>query len=140
MKDDIDSGFMPQSGSLSAPQIALFNQWYTQGHLEMGGVASSTPSPTSTPIHTPTPTPTPVLTTAVTFAQVNQSVFSTSCLRCHSSSLADGGVKVDTYANVSSSLSRITSAINSGAMPQGSSLTSAQKSLFAQWIADGAPN
>ena len=128
MKNDIDSKSMPLTGSLSTSQIALFDQWYTQGHLEMGGIASNTP----------TPTPTPVLTSTVTFAQVNQSVFSTSCLRCHNSSQVDGGVMVDTYAHVSSSLSKITSAINSGAMPQGSSLTSAQKTLFDQWIATGA--
>jgi uncharacterized membrane protein len=132
IKGDIDSGDMPQNGSLSASQIALFDQWYAQGHLEFGGVVAS---PTPSPI----PSATPVLSSTVTFTQVNQTVFSTSCLKCHSSTKSSGGVILDTYADVSKSLSEVTADINSGHMPADGSLTSAQKTLFDAWIAQGAP-
>ena len=131
MKDDIDSGDMPQDGALASSQVALFDQWFSQGHLEMGGVA---PAPTATPI----PTPTPVLTSAITFAQVNQNVFQTSCLRCHNSVTSSGGVILDTFANVTHSLSDVTADIDSGDMPADGPLTTAQKTMFDEWIASGA--
>ena len=135
MKADIDSGDMPETGSLSTSQIALFDQWYTQGHLEFGGTSTGSPTPTATPI----PSGTPVLSSTVTFAQVNQAVFQTSCLKCHNSTKSSGGVILDTFANVSKSLSDVTSDIDSGDMPEDGPLTSAQKTLFDTWILEGAP-
>jgi len=132
MKDDIDSGDMPQTGHLSASQIALFDQWFKQGHLELGGVV--TPSPTAAP----TVSPTPVLSLGVSFAQVNQAVFQASCMTCHSAAVAKGGVVLDSYANVAKSLSDVTADIDSGDMPENGSLTANQKNLFDSWIAGGA--
>jgi uncharacterized membrane protein len=136
IKNDIASGDMPQVGTLSTNQIALFNQWYAQGHTELGSSGGST-STTPTPI----PTATPVVPTgsSVTYAQINTALFAVSCLRCHSPSSESGGILVDTFAHVTSNLSRIESAINSGSMPEGTPLTSSQKSMLSTWIAEGAP-
>ena len=73
---------------------------------------------------------------AVTFAEVEKTVFATSCMSCHAQTfphLAD-------YADVKASVAAIDNAVFSKhSMPKNSSLSNEQLSLLRQWIDDGAP-
>ncbi|HEX7599556.1 MAG TPA: c-type cytochrome domain-containing protein [Polyangia bacterium] len=64
----------------------------------------------------------------------------TNCVSCHGSSQQNGGVRLDTYAQVKTNLTRAASAISSGIMPPGGGLNATQKQLFAAWVNQGAPN
>ncbi len=59
---------------------------------------------------------------------------------CHASGSSEGPGALITYAQISGSKSSIKSQVASGAMPQGSSLTSAQKNAIICWIDAGALN
>jgi hypothetical protein len=59
-------------------------------------------------------------------------IIESECSGCHQN--------YSTYSQVSASQNSIRSAVVSGQMPQGSSLTNAQKDAIACWIDSGAAN
>jgi hypothetical protein len=59
---------------------------------------------------------------------------------CHDAGSANGPGPLTNFAQVFNARASIRSAIASGLMPQGSSLTIAQKNSFLCWIDSGAPN
>jgi hypothetical protein len=61
----------------------------------------------------------------------------TNCTSCHSASNASGGVKLDTFADVENHSSASNAAIQSGSMPKGKTLSTADKSLFNTWVDRG---
>lgn len=73
---------------------------------------------------------------AVDFATVSAQIFQPNCVRCHGSA---GGVNLSSYQGVKAALTRVTAAVNSGAMPPGGPLSPSLKSLLAQWVSAGAP-
>ena len=56
----------------------------------------------------------------------------TYCSGCHSN--------FSTYANLSADRNNVSGMIESGSMPRGSGLSSAQKDAIICWISSGAPN
>ena len=63
------------------------------------------------------------------------------CVSCHGQFTKRAGLAYHTYAaaTANSAHLRALDSIQNNRMPQGSPLTAADKALFAQWIADGAP-
>jgi hypothetical protein len=63
------------------------------------------------------------------------------CSSCHGQFSAQAGLRYHTYAHATANNAhlRAKSSIESNRMPQGSSLSAELKALYAQWIADGAP-
>jgi hypothetical protein len=59
---------------------------------------------------------------------------------CHAAGSTNGPGPLTNYAQVFNARSRIRPAIASGAMPQGTSLSTAQKNSILCWIDSGAPN
>lgn len=59
---------------------------------------------------------------------------------CHGAGSNNGPGELLTYAQVFTVQATIRAAVISGEMPQGSSLSSAQKNNIACWIDNGAPN
>lgn len=74
-------------------------------------------------------------------ANVNPTIQS-SCnvATCHAAGSTNGPGPLTTYTEVFNARTAIRSAVSSGAMPQGSSLTSSQKNSITCWIDSGAPN
>lgn len=148
---DVDSGDMPQSGpEVSASLKAVLDQWIANGAPESAssGSTNTTNGTTSTPVASPTPvatnpTPTPAPApqpSITTYQTVNSQIFQPYCFSCHSAAGGNrAGVNLETYANVMKNISGVKSTINSGSMPRGTTLTSAQKNLVLAWIAAGAP-
>jgi len=59
---------------------------------------------------------------------------------CHAAGSTNGPGPLTTYTEISNAKIRIRAAVSSGQMPQGSSLTTAQKNSIICWIDSGAPN
>ncbi len=59
---------------------------------------------------------------------------------CHNTATHAGGHDLTTYALISDHKTHIYDEVASGSMPEGSSLTSAQKDTILCWINAGAPN
>lgn len=59
---------------------------------------------------------------------------------CHGFGSANGPGPLTNYTQVFNARVKIRSAVASGAMPQGSTLSSAQKNSIICWIDSGAPN
>lgn len=59
---------------------------------------------------------------------------------CHATGSNNGPGPLTNYTQVFNARASIRPAIASGLMPQGSSLTTAQKNSFLCWIDSGAPN
>lgn len=59
---------------------------------------------------------------------------------CHAAGSTNGPGPLTTYTEVFNARTRVRSAIASGIMPQGTTLTTAQKSSIICWIDGGAPN
>ena len=59
---------------------------------------------------------------------------------CHAAGSVNGPGPLTNYNQVFNARSTVRSAISSGRMPQGSSLTTAQKNSILCWIDSGAPN
>ncbi|MDZ4807246.1 MAG: hypothetical protein SGI96_03155 [Bacteroidota bacterium] len=59
---------------------------------------------------------------------------------CHAAGSVNGPGPITNHAQVSASASAIRTAVSSGRMPQGSTLTTAQKNSILCWIDSGAPN
>jgi len=82
-----------------------------------------------------------LLSEPVSYARVNQYVFSQSCTGCHSSAKPTAGVALDSFQSVKANLGEIQAeAMDTSDMPPApSSLSAFQKQLLSQWIAAGAP-
>jgi len=59
-------------------------------------------------------------------------IISSYCSNCHSN--------FSTYASLSADKSNVSAMIESGSMPRGASLSTAQKDAVICWISSGAPN
>lgn len=59
---------------------------------------------------------------------------------CHAAGSTNGPGPLTSYTEISNAKTRIRAAVSSGLMPQGSSLSTAQKNSIICWIDSGAPN
>ncbi len=59
---------------------------------------------------------------------------------CHAAGSTNGPGPLTTYNEVFNARTRVRTAISTGAMPQGSTLSTAQKNSIICWIDGGAPN
>lgn len=59
---------------------------------------------------------------------------------CHAAGSGNGPGALTTYAQISAASSRIRTAVANGTMPQGSSLSTAEKNSIVCWIDSGSPN
>lgn len=85
--------------------------------------------------------------TTVTFSQVNQNVFQSSCVSCHSGSGSPAGVDLSTFDGVSGQVvpgspqqSKIYQEISDGKMPPTGALPQDQIQQVSDWITAGAKN
>ena len=80
----------------------------------------------------------------VTFSKQVTTVFNSYCNSCHSSSLAGGGVILDTYSGAINAKSRLDGALHgtSGniAMPPGTQIDECSIREVEMWISNGAAN
>ncbi|MYM32614.1 DUF4214 domain-containing protein [Duganella sp. CY15W] len=75
------------------------------------------------------------------FPQV-QAIINQRCVSCHSASLANGGVRLDTEALIRGQAARINQvAVQSTIMPQGNvtGMTADERAIIGKWISDGTP-
>jgi uncharacterized membrane protein len=74
-------------------------------------------------------------------ADVNP-IIQASCniVGCHAAGSSNGPGALTNYSEVFNSRSRVRSAISSGSMPQGSSLSASQRNSIICWIDNGAPD
>jgi len=74
----------------------------------------------------------------LSYALVNQYVFTPKCVRCHGQT---GGVNLETYAAVSQNLAAVEGAVRAGSMPKAPAppLTASEMQILSDWIAAGAP-
>jgi hypothetical protein len=82
-------------------------------------------------------------TVTSTFAANVLPLIQTSCntnSSCHATGSSRGPGALTTYQQIYSNRSSIRSSVSSGSMPQGSSLSSAQKNIILCWIDNGAAN
>ena len=74
-------------------------------------------------------------------ANVNPTIQSTcNVASCHAAGSTNGPGPLTTYTEVFNARTAIRTAVSSGTMPQGSSLSTAQKNSIVCWIDSGAPN
>lgn len=85
--------------------------------------------------------------TAVTFSQVNQNVFQSSCVSCHSGSASPAGIDLSTFDGVSRQVvpgspqqTKIYQEISDGKMPPTGALPQDQIQQVSDWITAGAKN
>ena len=79
--------------------------------------------------------------TAVSFATDVSPIIKTSCATnssCHGSGSSHGPGELLTYSNVYNARSEIKSSVANGSMPEGSKLSSNEKSSIICWIENGA--
>ncbi|MFC6999137.1 hypothetical protein [Rufibacter roseus] len=99
------------------------------------------------PTTPPTNQPPPCVTSSVTYSNTISSIMSSSCNSCHNTSVASGGVVLDTYAGVRAQalngklVGVITHAAGFPAMPQGGAkLSDCNIAKIRKWVDDGALN
>jgi hypothetical protein len=80
--------------------------------------------------------------TTPTFAANVEPIILSACATsgCHNSGSNQGPGALTTYSQIKSSISSIRSSVVSGRMPQGTSLSTAQKNSIVCWIDAGAAN
>ena len=69
-------------------------------------------------------------------------IFNATCassISCHASGSGNGPGPLTNYTQISGNKTAIRDAVSSGRMPQGSTLTTAQKNSIICWIDSGAP-
>ncbi|HEX4875299.1 MAG TPA: hypothetical protein VFV31_01425 [Chitinophagaceae bacterium] len=81
-------------------------------------------------------------TVAKSFATDVNPVIQASCnvAGCHATGSGNGPGALTNYTQVFNARTAIRSSVSSGRMPQGSSLSTAQKNSILCWIDSGAPN
>lgn len=76
----------------------------------------------------------------LSYALIADEVLGTECEHCHTPRNQHGGVLLNSYENVSASLSSIESAVFiKKSMPPSSPLTARQEQLLKRWLEIGAP-
>lgn len=73
------------------------------------------------------------------WAKISSQVVVPYCVQCHKNPTNAGGVNLETYSNAKANSQKIIDQINQGKMPQGGSLSEADKATLLQWLAAGAP-
>jgi hypothetical protein len=74
-------------------------------------------------------------------ADVNPIIQSTcNVVSCHAAGSINGPGPLTNYTQVSGASAAIRQAVSTGAMPQGGTLTTAQKNSIICWVDNGAPN
>lgn len=131
----VSGGSMPPSKPLAQDEIMAISDWITKMQKDTG----VTLPPGSQPI--------PL---GPTYASIYQNVLRVSCLGCHNSTNARGGVSFSTYAATMNTVQRTlpnnsslyTSIAVRNTMPQGAggSLSAEQKRAIFDWITAGANN
>ncbi|MBL7930968.1 MAG: hypothetical protein JNL60_03645 [Bacteroidia bacterium] len=76
------------------------------------------------------------------FASAVSPLIASSCAGngCHASGSGNGPGALTNYTQIKNAAAGIRSAVLAGTMPQGSTLTNAQKSTIVCWIDAGTPN
>jgi hypothetical protein len=70
-------------------------------------------------------------------------IFTSTCAvnaGCHASGSSSGPGALTNYAQISGNAAAIKTAVQSGRMPQGSTLSASQKNSIICWVDSGAPN
>jgi len=75
-----------------------------------------------------------------TFAADVRPIIQSRCGGCHGAGSGNGPGALTTYTEISNAKTAIRAAIESGRMPQGGTLTAAQKAAIICWVDNGAPN
>ncbi len=124
----VRADFMPKDGPLSDTEKATLFAWVDAGlpkdNLQKEpGQNTPTPGPV-----VPVPLPTE---DRLTFANLNQKVFTPQCLKCHGD--------FNDYSVVKSKIDAIVNMVRIGAMPMGGQLDPELKTLLFEWAAAGAP-
>lgn len=125
----IQSGAMPKGASkLSLADLQIISDWITAG--------AQAPAPGTAP---PPPELPPL---GPTYASLRANVFLPKCAGCHSGTKPADGIRLDSYSNVRSHLSKSYQVAYKGEMPPrpNPKLSSAELSAIAQWMKMGAPN
>lgn len=74
------------------------------------------------------------------YQTVATGIIAPKCLGCHSAAGGNsGGINLETYNNVKAHFVAVDSAVKSGSMPIGTSLTAKQKEVFLAWLDAGGP-
>jgi len=131
----ISSGNMPPSKPLAQEDIMAVSDWITKMQKDTG--VSLPPGTQPLPL-------------GPNYASIYQNILRTSCLGCHNSTNARGGVSFSTYASTMNTVQRTlpngsslyTSIAVRNTMPQGAggSLSADQKRAIFDWITAGALN
>jgi mono/diheme cytochrome c family protein len=69
-----------------------------------------------------------------------QPLMTANCVSCHGPKIQSSGIRVDTYANLSSNLVDVTDVLVNGAMPMSGALPDADRQMFQDWVDQGAKN
>ncbi|MBK9321710.1 MAG: cytochrome c [Bdellovibrionaceae bacterium] len=111
--------------------------------VEFSSLGSTTGAPNPGGGVVPTPTPTPGAITAMTFTQLtaNGGIFRTSCIPCHTTGNARGGLDMTNYAATKLAAQNIKARVNNAAnpMPTGGLLPQNQRDQINAWVDQGAP-
>ena len=81
--------------------------------------------------------------TAKTFSTDVNPIIQNSCATstgCHGNGSTNGPGALTNFAQISNASTAIKSAVISGVMPQGGSLSTQEKNTIACWVNSGAPN
>jgi len=95
---------------------------------EGGCPSNAEPAPTSCPSNPPS------------YLNDVAPILSQACSSCHGPDGEESSVPLDTYQDVFQERTIVQVQIESCAMPQGGSLSSAQRSTLLTWLACGAPD
>lgn len=85
---------------------------------------------------------TPDCTNSYSYATDVAPLITTYCAtnsRCHASGSSEGPGALTSYSAIYNNRGSIGNSVSSGSMPQGTTLTDAQKTIILCWISGGAP-
>jgi mono/diheme cytochrome c family protein len=128
-------GSMPPSSGLSQDDKDTIKNWIDNALAATGDTPTA---PETSPLEP-------------TFSSISANIFVSKCLSCHGPSLAEGGIRFDSFAYtistgsvdiVTPSLSSLYIEVNSETMPEppASPLSAAEKAAILTWISAGALN
>lgn len=134
----LETKTMPKGDTITPRQEAMLRAWIEMGAPKEGSHDEGEMEPTPSP--TPEPEPPRKPPGSISYEDVRTGVFATSCVRCHSVKNPEGGVKLDSYAEVKRNLAEvIKSALIEKSMPKNKELSKNQYELLLNWIGSGAP-